>query len=147
MRVRDAAKRLGVTPDSVRHWIRKGRLSATKDRSGFYVLDPESVESFTRRSGKSLPLAQRVGQLERRMKELEALVMQEPADLSHETVVEEAEPGNHTPKDPIDGFRQPLRRSERPGASRTPLLDEIWPARSVGPWPEGLSLRREDLYD
>lgn len=26
-------------------------------------------------------------------------------------------------------------------------LDEVWPARSFGPWPEGLSLRREDLYD
>ena len=29
----------------------------------------------------------------------------------------------------------------------TPLLDEIWPARSVGKWPEGLSLMREDIYE
>ena len=32
-------------------------------------------------------------------------------------------------------------------SSKTPLLDEIWPVRSVGMWPEGLSLRREDMYD
>ena len=147
MKVRDAAERLGVTPDSVRHWIRAGRLDAIKDSSGFYVVNPESVESFTFRTGKSLPLAKRVGQLERRVKELETLVLQEPADHSHETVVEETEPGHHTPRDPIDGFRQPPRQGERPGASRTPLLDEIWPARSVGPWPKGLVLRREDLYD
>ena len=25
-------------------------------------------------------------------------------------------------------------------------LDEVWPARSMGPWPKELSLRREDLY-
>ena len=32
-------------------------------------------------------------------------------------------------------------------AFRRRSLDEVWPARSFGPWPEGLSLRREDLYD
>ena len=32
-------------------------------------------------------------------------------------------------------------------AFRGRTLDEIWPARSVGAWPEGLSLRREDLYE
>ena len=32
-------------------------------------------------------------------------------------------------------------------AARNRTLDEIWPARSFGPWPEGLSLRREDLYE
>ena len=26
-------------------------------------------------------------------------------------------------------------------------IDEIWPARDFGPWPEGLSLRREDIYE
>ena len=26
-------------------------------------------------------------------------------------------------------------------------LDEIWPPISVGEWPEGLSLRREDMYE
>ena len=37
-----------------------------------------------------------------------------------------------------------FRRRKSP---QTPLLDEIWPVRSVGKWPEGLSLRREDMYD
>ena len=36
---------------------------------------------------------------------------------------------------------------KRRKSSKTPLLDEIWPVRSVGKWPEGLSLRREDLYE
>ena len=37
------------------------------------------------------------------------------------------------------------RKDSLPARRRT--LDEILPARSFGPWPEGLSLRREDLYD
>ena len=32
-------------------------------------------------------------------------------------------------------------------AARSRTLDEIWPARSFGPWPEDLTLRREDLYE
>ena len=43
----------------------------------------------------------------------------------------------------------------RQKSSKTPLLDKIWPThptrtwpvRSVGKWPEGLSLRREDMYE
>ena len=27
------------------------------------------------------------------------------------------------------------------------LFDEAWPPISIGAWPEGLSLRREDMYD
>ena len=151
MKVRDAAERLGLTPDSVRHWIRKGRLSAIKDSSGFYVIDPGSVESFPHRSDKSLPLDDRVDRLERRVKDLEELIMRGRAGLSsepsHVTVVEEADSDDHTSEDPIDDSRKPPRPSERSVVSRTPLLYEIWPSRSVGPWPEGLSLRREDLYD
>ena len=36
---------------------------------------------------------------------------------------------------------------KRQKSSETDLLDEIWPVRSVGKWPEGLSLRREDMYE
>ena len=36
---------------------------------------------------------------------------------------------------------------EKPHTSATPLLDKILPVHSVGEWPEGLSLRREDMYD
>ena len=36
---------------------------------------------------------------------------------------------------------------EKPQASDTPLLDKILPVHSAGEWPEGLSLRREDMYE
>ena len=39
-----------------------------------------------------------------------------------------------------------FRRKDLPAKPRR-TLDEIWPVHSVGPWPEGLSLRREDLYE
>ena len=38
-------------------------------------------------------------------------------------------------------------RRNLPPAVRSRTLDEIWPVHSVGVWPEGLSLRREDLYE
>ena len=40
-----------------------------------------------------------------------------------------------------------LRRREHTGAARRPRLDEVLPVWSVGTWPEGLSLRREDMYE
>ena len=39
----------------------------------------------------------------------------------------------------------PERRGRE--TARRLTLDEVWPVRSVGSWPKGLSLRREDLYD
>ena len=33
------------------------------------------------------------------------------------------------------------------GAARKPNLDEVLPVWSVGAWPKGLSLRREDMYE
>lgn len=38
-------------------------------------------------------------------------------------------------------------RRNLPPAARSRTLDEIWPVHSVGVWPEGQSLRREDLYE
>ena len=40
-----------------------------------------------------------------------------------------------------------LRPRKRPEATRTLSLDEVWPVHSAGRWPEGLSLRREDMYE
>ena len=40
-----------------------------------------------------------------------------------------------------------LRRRKRMKAVRKHDLDEVWPVQSVGTWPEGLSLRREDMYE
>ena len=39
-----------------------------------------------------------------------------------------------------------FRRRKRPGARRKLSLDEVWPVHATAVWPEGLSLRREDLY-
>lgn len=40
-----------------------------------------------------------------------------------------------------------FRRRRRPRTDRKPTLDEVWPAHPTARWPEGLSLRREDLYE
>ena len=40
-----------------------------------------------------------------------------------------------------------LFRRTRPTAVRRPPLDEAWPVHPTAVWPEGLSLRREDLYE
>ena len=40
-----------------------------------------------------------------------------------------------------------LLRRKQPEAIRAATLDEVWPVRSVGSWPDDLSLRREDIYD
>ena len=47
----------------------------------------------------------------------------------------------------IDSETLLLRRKDVPELDRRPNLDEIWPVHSAGAWPEGLSLRREDMYD
>jgi hypothetical protein len=38
----------------------------------------------------------------------------------------------------------PLPTRERP---EEPFDDDALPTHDLGPWPEGLSLRREDIYD
>ena len=40
-----------------------------------------------------------------------------------------------------------LRPRKRPEAARTLSLDKVWPVHSSEGWPDGLSLRREDLYE
>ena len=39
-----------------------------------------------------------------------------------------------------------LRRKPRETVRR-PTLDDVWPVHSAGAWPEGLNLRREDIYE
>ena len=39
-----------------------------------------------------------------------------------------------------------LRRKPKEAIER-PILDEAWPVHSAGAWPEGLSLRRENIYE
>ena len=40
-----------------------------------------------------------------------------------------------------------LRRRDRRAEDRRPSLDEWWPVHPTAKWPEGLSLRREDMYE
>ena len=40
-----------------------------------------------------------------------------------------------------------LFRRQHPEHIGNRTLDEFWPVHSAGAWPEGLSLRREDIYD
>ena len=47
----------------------------------------------------------------------------------------------------MDSERLTLRRRPNNEAVRRLSLDEAWPIHSSGAWPEGLSLRREDLYE
>ena len=48
--VREAAERIGVTPEAVRRYIRERRLKATKKRSvglkTIWVIDPKDLEDF-----------------------------------------------------------------------------------------------------
>ena len=40
-----------------------------------------------------------------------------------------------------------FRRGRNRKTSHRPSLDEIWPVHPTKVWPEGLSLRREDIYE
>jgi excisionase family DNA binding protein len=48
LRIGEAAQRLGVTPDTVRDWVRKGYLSASRTPTGQLVFDVEEVEALRR---------------------------------------------------------------------------------------------------
>lgn len=40
-----------------------------------------------------------------------------------------------------------FRPRKRTDTNRAFSLEELWPVHSVGSWPEGLTLSREDIYD
>lgn len=46
----------------------------------------------------------------------------------------------------MEGETLLFRRTDPRPAPRPPL-DEVWPVHPTAVWPEGLSLRREDLYE
>ena len=48
----------------------------------------------------------------------------------------------------VDMEAETLLLRRRPAAEpRRPVLDEVWPVHSAGGWPEGVSLRREEIYE
>ena len=76
----------------------------------------------------------------------------ENGDSRHSQSIAWTAAGWETAEVDMDAETLSFKRRE---SSKTPLLDEIWPVhptrtwpvRSVGKWPEGLSLRREDMYE
>ena len=60
-------------------------------------------------------------------------------DLERETLVFERDAGTDTATRPA-GFSERIQ-------SRAVDLDDAFPPHDAGPWPDGLSLRREDMYD
>ena len=47
----------------------------------------------------------------------------------------------------MDSETLTFRRRSGTEADRGPTLDEVWPVHPTARWPEGLSLRRQDLYE
>ena len=46
-----------------------------------------------------------------------------------------------------DPKNQPTSAEQKlPESTPKPKLDEVWPVHSTAVWPQGLSLRREDIY-
>lgn len=66
-------------------------------------------------------------------------------DSSHSQGAAWAAAGWKTAEVDMDAETAVFRRKDSPDFRRR-TIDAILPPRSFGPWPEGLSLRREDLY-
>ncbi len=47
----------------------------------------------------------------------------------------------------MDSETLTFRRRSGMEADRRPSLDEVWPVHPTARWPDGLSLRREELYE
>ena len=47
----------------------------------------------------------------------------------------------------LDSETLSFRKRDRAERVREVSLDEVWPVHATAKWPEGLSLRREDLYE
>ncbi len=48
LRIGDAAQRLGVTPDTIRDWVQKGYLRASRTPTGQFLFDESEVENLRR---------------------------------------------------------------------------------------------------
>ena len=70
----------------------------------------------------------------------------QPGDGGHSQALAWGVAGWETAGVDLRGETLLFRRSPSVAASR-PSFDEAWPVHSAGTWPEGLSLRREDIYE
>lgn len=66
------ARLIGVSPDTVRKWIRQGKLKAEK-KGDRYWIDPEQISSISRASPEQIPIYpdQMIVVLQERIRELE----------------------------------------------------------------------------
>ncbi|TXG89692.1 helix-turn-helix domain-containing protein [Rhodococcus rhodnii] len=55
IRIRDAARLLGVSDDTVRRWVDQGSLHADKDESGRKVVDGAALAAFARANAPAAP--------------------------------------------------------------------------------------------
>jgi len=75
MQVRDLARRVGRSVDTIKRWEEEGLLSCERDARGYRVYDDSHVE-------RCLRLAELGMLAQRRSERLSALVAAEPAQLS-----------------------------------------------------------------
>jgi len=48
LRVRDIAQKLNVHPETIKRWIRQGKVPApNRDRNGWYVFDEQDIKNIT----------------------------------------------------------------------------------------------------
>lgn len=64
--VSDAARRLGVSPDTVERWIRQGKIPAHRDR-GTWVFDPDEIRRWARTNGLQFSPGENGGGHERKV--------------------------------------------------------------------------------
>ena len=68
-------------------------------------------------------------------------------DARHSQAVAWSTAGWETAEVDLEAETLVFRPKKRPRILTASNLDEVWPPRDFGPWPEGLSLRREDIYE
>ncbi len=68
-------------------------------------------------------------------------------DARHSQAVAWSAAGWETAEVDMEAETVLFRPKKRPRTLTATNLDEVWPPRDFGPWPEGLSLRREDMYE
>lgn len=48
LRVREVANKIGVHPETIKRWIRQGKVpSPNRDRNGWYVFDEQDIKNIT----------------------------------------------------------------------------------------------------
>lgn len=70
IRVSRGAEELGLSTQAVRNLIRAGKLAASKDPEGRWLIDEASVDRYLARHGRRKPEAAGMGRIEERLDDL-----------------------------------------------------------------------------